>query len=210
MEPQRLQALKITALGMTVSADAGSSSLSGTAYYLAPELHTGAAFTVRSDLFSLGVLTYQLLCGDLHRIMTSGWERDIGDPLVAADIARATDVDPARRFASVAEFASRLRDLAGRRLAQQAQEAAEEFARTQHENAEARAATRKKILIGSVAAIGLVGAVALGYQLMNRGTVDATCVKDGSNEVVPDSYCAAGHSSGGGVFIFAGSPYRHQ
>ncbi len=90
-----------------------------------------------------------------------------------------------------------------------AQEAAEEFARTQHENAEARAATRKKILIGSVAAIGLVGAVALGYQLMNRGTVDATCVKDGSNEVVPDSYCAAGHSSGGGVFIFAGSPYRY-
>ena len=75
--------------------------------------------------------------------------------------------------------------------------------------AEARAATRKKILIGSVAAIGLVGAVALGYQLMNRGTVDATCVKDGSNEVVPDSYCAAGHSSGGGVFIFAGSPYRY-
>ena len=68
---------------------------------------------------------------------------------------------------------------------------------------------RKKILIGSVAAIGLVGAVALGYQLMNRGTVDATCVKDGSNEVVPDSYCAAGHSSGGGVFIFAGSPYRY-
>ena len=55
LEPERLAALKITALGMTVSAD-GSSGLSGSAYYLAPELHAGAAYSVRSDLFSLGVL----------------------------------------------------------------------------------------------------------------------------------------------------------
>lgn len=89
-----------------------------------------------------------------------------------------------------------------------AQEVAEEFARVQQENDEARASTRKKMLIGSVAVVGVVGVVALGYQMMDR-TVDASCVKDGSNEVVPDAYCTGGHSSAGGVFIYAGAPYRY-
>lgn len=172
MEPQRLQALKITALGMTVSADAGSSNLSGTAYYLAPELHTGAAFTVRSDLFSLGVLLYQLLCGDLHRIMTPGWERDIGDPLVAADIARSTDVDPARRFASVAEFARRLRDLPGRRQEQQTREAAEaEAERSRQQLARERARRPWVAAAVSALAAGLVAALWL-YQGQRRARED--------------------------------------
>lgn len=125
LDPQRLQALNITALGMTVSADAGSSDLSGTAYYIAPELHTGAGFTVRSDLFSLGVMLYQLLCGDLQRLMAPGWERDLNEPLLVADLARATDLDPARRFSSVAEFAQHLRALPERRQAWQRQIAAQ-------------------------------------------------------------------------------------
>lgn len=153
LEPQRLAALQITALGMTVSAaDAAGSDFSGTAYYLAPELHGGAAFSTRSDLYSLGVITCQLLVGDLHRVMAPGWERDIGDDLLAADIARATDVDPARRFAAVAEFAERIRRLPERRAAQQAQAAAQ--AEAQHaREALARARVRRPWRLALLAAL---------------------------------------------------------
>lgn len=148
LEPERLAALKITALGMTVSAE-GSSGLSGSAYYLAPELHAGAAYSVRSDLFSLGVLAYQLLCGDLRRIMAPGWERDITDPLLAADIAHATDVDPARRFGSVAELAGLWRRLPERQRDVQARAEAA-WREAEARQALARARARRPWIVASV------------------------------------------------------------
>ncbi len=93
--------------------------------------------------------------------------------------------------------------------ARRAREAAEQFAALQRENAEKRAATGKKVLMGSVAVVGVVGAIALGYQVLHEDTVSATCVADGSNQVVPDSYCSNGYAGTGGLFIFAGSPYRY-
>jgi hypothetical protein len=91
-----------------------------------------------------------------------------------------------------------------------AREAAEEFAREQERQAEQRSASRRKVLMGTVAVVGLVGAVALGYQLLNTDDeVSATCVRDGSNEVVSDQYCSTGSGGVGGVFIYAGSPYRY-
>jgi hypothetical protein len=94
-----------------------------------------------------------------------------------------------------------------------AREAAERFAEEQERQRERKAATRRKVLMGSVAVVGLVGVVALGYQMFNDDDeVSATCVKDGTNEVVSDKYCSSGYSGGGGmggIFIFAGSPYRY-
>ena len=93
---------------------------------------------------------------------------------------------------------------------QKAREAAEIFAEEQRRRGEQRSASRRKVLMGSVAVVGLVGAVALGYQLLNDDDeVAAACVADGTNEVVPESYCSSGSSGVGGVFIFAGSPYRY-
>ena len=83
---------------------------------------------------------------------------------------------------------------------QKEREAAEAWARQQEETREQRAATGKKILMGSVAVVGVVGVIALGYHLLH---------KDGTNEVVPDSYCSSGHSGSGGTFIYLGSPYRY-
>ncbi|HSI57710.1 MAG TPA: winged helix-turn-helix domain-containing protein, partial [Ideonella sp.] len=198
LEPERLQALQITALGMTVSAEAGSSSLSGTPYYLAPELHTGASFSVRSDLFSLGVLLYQLLCGDLHRIMAPGWERDLADPLLAADIARATDVDPARRFASVAEFALQLRRLPQRRLDAAAQQAAQVEAEQARQQL-ARARTRRPWVLASVALLvaGLLAALWL-YQGQRRARLDLArqlTLVQALNGVLTDDLIAAANPS---------------
>ena len=124
LEPERLAQLQITALGLTVSAESDPIGLAGTAYYLAPELHTGTPFSVRSDQYALGVLAYQLLAGDLQRIPATGWQRDLGDALLATDLARATDMDPARRFGSVADLAEHLRRLPERRQQQARQEQA--------------------------------------------------------------------------------------
>ena len=91
-----------------------------------------------------------------------------------------------------------------------AREAAEAFAEEQERHKDQRAATRRKVLMGSVAVVGLVGVVALGYQLFNDDDeVAATCVRDGTNEVVSDNYCSSGNAGSGGLFIFAGSPYRY-
>src|SRR5690606_16130487 len=102
-----------TGLGLTVTTPGGDSS--GTPLYLAPELIAGQPPTVRTDLYALGILLYQLLVGDLRRPMAPGWERDIEDPLLIEDITRATDGDPARRLGSVAELADRLASLSRRR-----------------------------------------------------------------------------------------------
>jgi eukaryotic-like serine/threonine-protein kinase len=126
LDPGQLQALGITALGMTV--EAVTDSVSGTLLYLAPELLDGQPATVRSDLYALGVLLYQLLAGDLRRPLTPGWERAVDDPLLAEDIGRATDMLPARRFGSVAEFIDRLVMLDERREALSAAGAAAERA----------------------------------------------------------------------------------
>ena len=115
LDAERLDELRITRLGLTVQS-AASSDL-GTPLYLAPELLAGMAPSARSDLYALGVLAYQLLAGDLRRVMAPGWEREFNDPLLQTDLAAATDVDPRQRPASVAEFGRRLRELPARRAA---------------------------------------------------------------------------------------------
>ena len=94
--------------------------------------------------------------------------------------------------------------------AQKAREAEEEIERVKAEKARKRAATGKKVLIGSAVGVGVVAVVAAGYAIFHRDDqISASCVKDGTNEVVPDSYCSSGHSSGGSTFFYAGSSYRY-
>lgn len=93
--------------------------------------------------------------------------------------------------------------------ARKAREAAEQWAAMQEEKREQRAATGRKVLMGSVAVVGVVGAVALGYHLLHQDQVAATCVRDGSNEVVSDDYCERGTAGSHSTFIYAGAPYRY-
>ena len=95
-----------------------------------------------------------------------------------------------------------------REKARRAREAAEELAAAQEAERLRRASQRRKVLMGSVAVAGIAGVIGLSYMGHDR-EVSATCVKDGSDEVVPDEYCSGGTSRGGGIFIFAGSPYRY-
>ncbi|MGH8191212.1 MAG: tetratricopeptide repeat protein [Rhodanobacteraceae bacterium] len=108
LEPRQLEDLGITRLGMTVT-EALSENAGVTLLYLAPELLAGAAPSVRSDVYALGLMLFQMVVGDLHRTLAPGWEHDIDDELLCEDIGAATSGDPERRLAGVDALIQRLR-----------------------------------------------------------------------------------------------------
>jgi tetratricopeptide (TPR) repeat protein len=98
--------------------------VTGTPLYLAPELLTGSPASVRSDIYSLGVLLYHLVtggypvqAGDLEQLRhahATGARRRLTDvrPDLPEDfvrvVHRALDGDPARRYASAGAMADAL------------------------------------------------------------------------------------------------------
>ncbi len=136
-EPGRLSAEGIIALGLTdASTDAAGET--GTLRYLAPELIAGKRPTIQSDVYSLGVLLYQMVVADFSRVLAPGWHREVDDELLCDDLARFVDGVPERRPASTLEVAERLRSLeprrqrlvAERRARREEQRMAEAFERT--------------------------------------------------------------------------------
>ena len=105
-------------------------SVLGTAAYLSPEQARGEPAGPPSDLYALGVVSYQLMAGklpyeaasltDLARLQEAGpppplneINRDV-PPALANAVARALSRDPARRYEDAAEMEDALRDgLAG-------------------------------------------------------------------------------------------------
>ncbi len=162
LDPERLAELGITRLGPATAHDVVTDSTAGTALYVAPELFAGLAPTVRSDVYALGIMLYQLLAGDLARPMAPGWERDVDDELLREDIRLATDIAPQRRLASAGELATRLRNLDARRAERQASALAERRER-EARDALARSRARRPYAIALlvVLALGLVAALAL-------------------------------------------------
>lgn len=107
--------------GMTELLIAGDSTrTSGTRMYMAPEQIEGHAATTHADVYALGVLLYQMVCGDFGVALAPGWERDIDDPLLRDDIADLTARNPQNRIANLEQMAARLRDLDQRRAQRQA------------------------------------------------------------------------------------------
>jgi serine/threonine-protein kinase len=105
-------------------------SVLGTAAYLSPEQARGEPAGPASDLYALGVVSYQLMAGklpyeaasltDLARLQEGGPPPRLSDevrdvpPALSAVVARALARDPKRRFADAAEMEDALRDgLAG-------------------------------------------------------------------------------------------------
>jgi len=101
----------------------------GTAFYMAAEVFEGLATSVRSDVYSLGVLAYEVLAGErpfvgdtydalmfahLHSLPRDlrAVRPDVGKAL-ASVVAKAMSRDPARRFADLPAFLGAYREAAG-------------------------------------------------------------------------------------------------
>jgi DNA-binding winged helix-turn-helix (wHTH) protein/serine/threonine protein kinase len=108
LEPARLDELGITNLGFSASESPEANPQTGTIMYLAPEVLAGHSPTASADVYSLGVILYQLAAGDFRKPVSPGWEEDIADPLIREDIAAAACGDPARRLNTVAALVERL------------------------------------------------------------------------------------------------------
>ncbi len=126
---------------------------SGTPTYSAPEYLAGRPFTVQGDVYSLGVMLWQLVTAKPDQPLAEGWQRDVADPLLREDIALCVDGDPARRLASAAELATRLRALPERR--------AEAASRAAAEAAEAARRARQRRLRLTTAVATLIAAIAI-------------------------------------------------
>jgi tetratricopeptide (TPR) repeat protein len=89
--------------------------LSGTQLYMAPELFWGKPASIRSDIYALGAVLYQLLAADFSRPVTTDWAKQIKDPLLREDLEKCFAGDPQDRFAGAAQVAEQLRCLQERR-----------------------------------------------------------------------------------------------
>ena len=151
----------VTHAGFTRTLLSSSSSLSGTQLYMAPELLAGKPGSIRSDIYSLGVVLYQLLVGDFSQPVTGDWANDIQDPLLREDLKHCLAGKPDDRYTGAGQLANSLRAWPRRRkdmVQRQAEQAEREELRRQAER-------RHKLLLvsGTVALVMVALAVALSY-----------------------------------------------
>jgi len=119
---------KVTDFGIARSVDVEgvteSGTVLGTSNYIAPEQATGQAVDLRTDVYSLGVVLFELLTGEapftgesfvavamrhVHEPAPSVLDRRRDVPTrVAHAVDKALEKDPAHRFASMEDFAGEL------------------------------------------------------------------------------------------------------
>jgi len=167
---------KVTDFGIARSLDAEhgmtlTGTVLGTSAYLSPEQAAGERVTAATDVYSLGVVLFELLTGDvpfpgenavavamrhLHEPPPSLLERRPDVPVrLAAAVERALAKDPARRFSSMDAFAAELRSCA-------AEPAAAAVQPTLVVPRTARPRRRRGRLPAVLGALGLLAALAAG------------------------------------------------
>ncbi len=161
---RRLAAAGITVLGLTEATQTTPSSYGGTRLYMAPEILEGRAATLQADVYSLGVILYQVVAGDFLRVLAPGWRRDVGDELLREDVAAAVEGSPERRLASARELAERLRSLAERRAEREAERRSQEAAERTRVALE-RSRRRRRWMATAIAGL-LVFGVAMGLMAL--------------------------------------------
>jgi WD40 repeat protein/class 3 adenylate cyclase/tRNA A-37 threonylcarbamoyl transferase component Bud32 len=162
----------MTRAGFTQTMMGSSTSGTGTQMYIAPEILAGKPASTRSDIYSLGVVLYQLLIGDFTQSITIDWARRIEDPLLRDDLEKCFAGNPNERFGSAAELAKSLRTLSERRS---------ELERTKAQSAlRERAAYRRGVMrtagLGAVIAM-LLASLAI-FALHQSRKAEATAARE--------------------------------
>ena len=111
---------KLADFGISISTDEESNSL-GTLAYMPPEQLIGEKVDARSDIYSLGVVLFQLLTGTLPRTETTPSQLrkafahsptatipNLISSALRSVLAKSLHVDPAQRYSSAGEFAEAL------------------------------------------------------------------------------------------------------
>ncbi len=162
---ERLESGGVTVMGFTATASTLGSSEGGTLGYMAPEVMQGRPATVQADVYSLGVMLYQVVVGDFGRALATGWERDVEDELLAEEIASCVDGVAERRPASALVVAERLRHLEERRAEREAERRAGEELEASRQALQ-RAQRRRRVFaaIAAVAVVVLAVVTALAGQ----------------------------------------------
>jgi len=131
-------------------------SRSGTQLYMAPELFSGKPASIRSDIYALGVVLYQLLVGDFRRPVATDWAKQITDSLLKEDLEKCFAGDPQERFAGAGQLAEQLRGLEGRRVAAEKQQALlKERERAAYRRGTMRTAALALVVIGIVSGLAI-------------------------------------------------------
>ena len=148
----------ITRAGFTQTMMSDSStSHTGTQLYMAPELLAGKPATIRSDIYSLGVVLFQMLVGDFLRPVTTDWWKEIPDPLLRDDLQHCFAGNPQDRFGSMAQLTKQLRGLPERRAALERREAEQaSLERAAYRRGVVRAASLAGVVLGLFAALAMV------------------------------------------------------
>jgi class 3 adenylate cyclase/tRNA A-37 threonylcarbamoyl transferase component Bud32 len=181
---------QVTRAGFTQTMlGAGSPNQTGTFLYMAPELLAGQPATARSDIYSLGVVLFQMIVGDFCRPLTMDWVKHVRDPLLREDLLKCFAGDPAERFGSAGELAQQLRAIEERRAAQAAKEAAVE------------ARKRRDYLLGllrqaalAVLVLALLASVFLllkEYRAGRFGAIDIRTIPEGAEVWLKDQRVGA-------------------
>lgn len=184
LDADALQRLQVTRLGLTVTSLAQDSG-SGTLMYLAPELLRAETPTVQGDVYALGLMLYQIVVGDLRRPLASGWEPEVGDPLLAEDIAAATQGEPRQRLGSAAELLARLGTLEQRR-SQRAAEAAQAARMHDAQQALAQARARRPWLAAAFGSLLLGLAASTAFYLRERDALGEARVQAARAQAIND------------------------
>ena len=196
----QLAALGITLTLVDSASGGGQERYPGSLLYIAPEVVAGAMPTQRSDVFALGLLTFQLAVGDLRRSLAPGWERDVHDPLLCEDIALACAADPDRRALDAGGLAARLASLPERH-----RKRAAELARAQEERDRERQAIRdrgrRRILLA------VTGALAVGLAAASTLYLEAESAREQAEQAVRQRQAVLDFVTGD--ILGQGDPYRN-
>ncbi|MBI3270722.1 MAG: protein kinase [Planctomycetes bacterium] len=105
---EALARVSLTGVGASLLRTSRAGSESGTLLYMAPERLEARGATPQSDLYSLGVVLFQMMAGDVERAVTIDWEREVADPIVRQGLCRLLAGSVAGRPLSSAETAAAL------------------------------------------------------------------------------------------------------